>query len=230
MEDNDKFKDINIGKGAIKMGGHHKKEPIMKTFPSIEEMTEQANDAYGVGKQRENKVEMDEGFDVRSKESVMAFDIGYVPRNAGVVIKEIPKDIVPEEKGITIIELGDEVKRFWIMAVGNVVNDLRKGDIVFVRPELQIVKRRFKKVQFYETDSFGIMGVFTTEEEMQKRLVEHDAKIRAMAKNKPEEEDLEEELEKARQEAREVTRREHEKRKEEVEEIEKKQEKEREKE
>ena len=170
-------KDINIGKGTIKMSGHHKKEPISRNFESMEDMAKHMEETYQVGKQRENKTEMDAGFDVRSKESVMKFDLGYVPRNGGIVVKEIPKDIIPEQDGLTLIDLADETKKYWVVAIGHLVTDLRKGDITHIRADAGWIKRTFKKIQFYEGDGYGISGVFTTEEEMERRIKEQDDKI-----------------------------------------------------
>lgn len=222
MGDDNRFeKDINIAKGTIKMSGHHKKEPISRNFGSMEEMAKSMEETYQIGKQRENRTEMDAGFDVRSKESVMKFDIGYVPRNGGIVIKEIPKDIIPEEDGLTIIDLADETKKYWVVAVGHLVHDIKKGDVTHIRADAGWIKRTFKKIQFYEGDGFGISGIFMAEEEMKKRIAEHDAEINrrnnmlggivlTSAKEKKDEdkskEELEEDLEQARQEARKITR------------------------
>ena len=222
MDNIEDLGELNIGKGTIKMGGHHKKEPVLRSFDSPEEMAKHAEEVYQVGVQRENKQEIEAGFDVRNRESVLAFDIGYVPRNGGVIIKEIPKDIVPEEKGITLIELGDEMIRWWVIAVGNLVVDLKKGDVVHTTGGAQGVKRRFKKVLFWEMESYSISGIYTTAEEMERRIKEHDNKINnrnnmlggivltSSKKEKKDEdksnEELEEDLEKARQEAREATR------------------------
>jgi len=176
MDNIEDIGDLNIGKGTIKMGGHHKKEPITRNFDSVEEMAKHVEETYQIGKQRENKQEMDAGFDVRDKNSVMAFDIGYIPRNGGIILKEIPKDIIPEEKGLTLIELGDETIRWWVIAIGNLVVDLKKGDVVHTAGG-QGIKRRFKKVQFWEMESYNVSGVYITAEEMEKRIKEHDDKI-----------------------------------------------------
>lgn len=221
MDNIEDIGDLNIGKGTIKMGGHHKKEPISRNFDSVEEMAKHAEETYQIGKQRENRIEMDAGFDVRSRESVMKFDLGYVPRNGGIIVKEIPKDIIPEEQGLTLIDLADETKKYWVVAIGHLVTDLRKGDITHIRADAGWIKRTFKKIQFYEGDGFGISGVFTTEEEMERRIKEQDDKINrrnnmlggivlTSSKEKKDEDkskkELEEDLEKARQEAREITR------------------------
>lgn len=171
--------DINIGNGATRMGGKHKKEPILRAFNSPEEMAANAEQAYAIGKQRENKQELDAGFDVRDRESVMAFDLGYCMRGGGLILKEIPKDIIPEEKGITLIELGDETIRYWVVGIGPLNGDLRKGDIVHVKPDAQGVKRRLKKIVFFETDGYAVSGVFTSEDEMKRRIEEHDARVKA---------------------------------------------------
>lgn len=180
MDNIDDLGDINIGSGTVKMSGHHKKEPITRNFDSVEEMAKHVEETYQIGKQRENKQEIDAGFDVRDKNSVMAFDIGYTPRNGGIILKEIPKDIMPEEKGITLIELGDETIRWWVMAVGNLVVDLRKGDIVHTAGG-QGIKRRFKKVLFWEMESYNVSGVYTTNEEIEKRIKKHDSKSHGSA-------------------------------------------------
>ena len=239
MDNIDDLGELNIGKGTIKMGGHHKKEPILRQFDSPEEMAKHVEDTYQIGQQRINKQEVEAGFDVRDKASVLAFDIGYVPRNGGIILKEIPKDIVPEEKGITLIELGDEMIRWWVIAVGNLVVDLKKGDVVHTTGGAQGVKRRFKKVLFWEMESYNISGIYTTEEEMKKRLADHDAEVNrrnnmlggivltnAKQEKKEEEEVTEETLEEAREEARRVAREGAERK---VRELEKEEQKEREK-
>jgi hypothetical protein len=175
------LKDINIGSGAIRMGGKHKKEPVLRAFNSPEEQAANADQAYNISTQRVNKIELECGFDVRSRESVIAFKTGYALRGGGVLLKEIPKDINPEEKGIVLIELGDNAKKFWVVSVGPLINDVKKGDVVYLKGSISMLPRTFNKVNFIETDGYNITGVFISEEELADRISKAENRSRTSA-------------------------------------------------
>jgi len=172
--DEDKYKDINIGTGAVKMSGHHKKEPILRSFGSPEEMAKHAEETYQVGQQRMNKTEMDAGFDVRDRASVIAFDIGYVIRGGGIILKEIPKDIIPVEGELTLISLASETKKYWVIQCGPLVTDLKKGDIVHIKADAGWIKRTLRRIEFWEGEGYGVAGIFITDEEYKNRLNHSD--------------------------------------------------------
>lgn len=136
------------------------------TFTSDEALKEHAEVAYRIGEKRKNKIECEKGFDVTEYDSVMAFDIGYIPMQNNIIIKEIPKDIVPDndDNKLVPIDLSQEGTKYYIIAVSPRIVDLKKGDIVKIGDPtggIKYSKPYLKGIAFLEIQYYNVMGVYS---------------------------------------------------------------------
>ena len=147
------------------------KEPITRAFSSEEEMKNHAEETYRIGEKKVNEIEIRKGLDITDYESVMNFNIGYIPLQNSVIVKEIPKDLISDSDSILAIDNSQSAAKYYVFAVSSVVQELKKGDIVALGdpqggPTVPVSKKMFKGIMFYSVPSYYVQGIVTNDENL----------------------------------------------------------------